>query len=391
MSRPKLDDDLQQMTEYCTYCPKMCRFSCPTAAAEGRETSTPWGMMRLLEMCQDGSVPVDADVARAFYHCTGCRRCQSFCNHDNDVPRALWEARRQSVQMGFLPKSMLPIHDAFQDHATPHGPLDEPARDHLQRAKDEVFDDQGTVAFWPDCSTVAHHPQLIAPIGRLIARATGEPVRLITDDVVDHPPCCGFPLTAAGIATADDCADDLWPAFDGVERIFSDCAALAAWQRDDASWQVDADDHPPIAHIYDLICDHLSELGNPPNPLDGADALLHHSCLVQRQLKAQDQVQTIVDHIFDTTPSAMAYDGDESQCCGGQIAYRRLEPTASKKAATTVLQSLERNPDQQRLLTTSSGCATALNDASGCHGDAGDSPTATLLSWVCEAYDLLAS
>jgi hypothetical protein len=50
MSKLDLGPDLEQMTAYCTYCPKMCRFSCPTAAAESRETVTPWGMMRLLEM-----------------------------------------------------------------------------------------------------------------------------------------------------------------------------------------------------------------------------------------------------------------------------------------------------------------------------------------------------
>ena len=384
MSRPKLDDDLQQMTAYCTYCPKMCRFSCPAAAAEGRETSTPWGMMRLLEMCQDGSISIDDDVAEAFYHCTGCRRCQSFCNHDNDVPRALWEARRQTVQLGFMPSSLIPIHDAFQDHSTPYGPLDDGSQRALDEAGD-VFDDEAPIAFWPDCSTVAHHPELLAPIGRLIALATGESVRLITADDVDHPPCCGFPLTAAGIADPDDCARDLWPAFDGVDQIWSDCPSLTAWQRDDASWSVDGADHPPIAHLYRLLQDALDTLGNPPQPIDGDDALIHHSCLIQRQLQAHPQVQAIVDHIFASPPSAMAYDGDESQCCGGQHHYRLLEPKASKRAAQTVLDGLNRNPDQTRLATTSSRCANALNDAS-CDQDA---PSTTLLQLVCQAYELL--
>ena len=66
-------------TEYCTFCPKLCRFSCPIAEVEHRETVTPWGLMRLLEYARRGTVAGSEETAEIFYHCTGCARCQTMC------------------------------------------------------------------------------------------------------------------------------------------------------------------------------------------------------------------------------------------------------------------------------------------------------------------------
>ena len=375
MSLPDLGADIERMTAYCTYCPKMCRFSCPTADAESRETATPWGMMRLLEMVRDGSVPIDDDVADAFYHCTGCRRCQSYCEHDNDVPRALWKARKWAVDTGFLPEAYQELYRRFEESNTPYGEPD--------AAIDEsIFDAQASVALWPDCSTVANQPALVEALGRLLERLWGRKVRLVQSDDMEHPPCCGFPLTGAGIEDPDSCRDNWWPQLEGVEQVWTDCPALAAWHADDASWSVDGEEGPEMAHIFEFLASKLPQT-EPEQRLDASEVLLHESCYISRQLDGLEDVAAVVEHIAEEPPQKMAYQGAESPCCGGRCHYRQLEPEASKRAAEKIVDAVDRKSGATRLATTSSMCRSAI-------GDTGDSvDTTTVLEMVCRAYDCL--
>ncbi len=369
----KFGADIDRMTAYCTYCPKMCRFSCPTADAESRETATPWGMMRLLELAKDNSVALDHEVADAFYHCTGCRRCQTYCEHDNDVPRALWKARRWSVDSGFLPEAYLDLQQRFDESGTPYG---KPER----RIDDTVFDEQAKIAFWPDCSTVANHPDLVESVGRLLNRLLGSKVQLVRSEEFNHPTCCGFPLTGAGIKTPESCRDDLWPDLDGIDTVYTDCPGLAAWHHDASSWPIaERNTDPEFGHIFELIADKCRTVP-PEKTLQLDDRLLHESCYVTRQIDGSDAVGTILAAIQQNPPQQMAYTGDDSQCCGGRCHYQVLEPEASEHAAEKVLDALDRKPAADTMVTTSSMCRDAMADAGG------DEQVTNLLQLICEAY-----
>lgn len=99
----KLDSSLSAIVETCVFCPKLCRYACPVAEAETRETVTPWGLMTLLDDVRRGLAVLDEATAETWAHCTGCRRCQQVCKHDNDVPRALAHARDRARAMGVGP------------------------------------------------------------------------------------------------------------------------------------------------------------------------------------------------------------------------------------------------------------------------------------------------
>lgn len=375
MTLPDFDPEIDRMTAYCTYCPKMCRFSCPTASAESRETVTPWGMMRLLELVKDGSVAIDHEVADAFYHCTGCRRCQTYCEHDNDVARALWEARRWVVGEGVMPEAYVELREQFDDTGTPY---DAPETDEIDES---AFHESASVAFWPDCSTVRNQPELVGAVGRLLERLLDEKVRLVRSEKFDHPPCCGFPLTGAGLERPDSCREELWPTLKGVELIWTDCPGMAAWDKPESSWS-SPDDGPSVAHIFELLAERLDDI-EPDEKIDFGDRLLHESCYVTRQLEAGDAVASIIDAIREEAPERMAYRGDASPCCGGRCHYRVLEPDAAERAASKVVESLDRHDESERMMTTSSMCRQAMADAED------EDVVTSLLEAVCMAYGTL--
>jgi len=86
-------DALRSPLEICAFCPKLCRFACPVAEAESRETVTPWGLMTHADdLRRAGSAP-GAESAELWSHCTGCDRCRAVCKHQNPVAETLHTLR----------------------------------------------------------------------------------------------------------------------------------------------------------------------------------------------------------------------------------------------------------------------------------------------------------
>jgi Fe-S oxidoreductase len=161
----------------CTYCPKMCRFSCPVSEASGRETVTPWGKMSALKR---GEESPGAEAALA-YACTGCLRCQRYCAHGVDVPEALFPGREGALSRGEAPEG---AKSAVRSFAQREAAL------------------AGLVSGWP-AGPVGFHPGC----GALAARHLAEDARAVLEKLAPgevgaaaagRPPCCGYPLYAAG-------------------------------------------------------------------------------------------------------------------------------------------------------------------------------------------------
>lgn len=78
----------------CTYCPEMCRFSCPTAVVSGNDAVTPCNKMGLLH--KEERWPGRAAAGGPLwpiYDCTGCGRCTDYCVYEMPVAETLFAAR----------------------------------------------------------------------------------------------------------------------------------------------------------------------------------------------------------------------------------------------------------------------------------------------------------
>lgn len=78
----------------CTYCPEMCRFSCPTAVASGNDAVTPSAKNSLLyKESRWPGVATGGGELWPIYDCTGCGRCTEYCVYGVPVAEQLFEAR----------------------------------------------------------------------------------------------------------------------------------------------------------------------------------------------------------------------------------------------------------------------------------------------------------
>ncbi|MFU8802437.1 MAG: (Fe-S)-binding protein [Bradymonadaceae bacterium] len=340
MARKVFGDPVDKMTAYCTYCPKMCRFSCPAAQAEDRETVTPWGMMRLFELVKDDAVEPSQEVAEIFYHCMGCRRCQTWCRHENDVPHAMWEARAWMAEQGFVPPVLEGFAESFLKESFPHkepaAPGETPGE---STTVDEIFDSSSDYFFFPDCETRQHSPDLVLRAGKLLEMVCGKKVRLVTTLDGAGKGCCGFPLLSAGrkeeyLRYRAELEDEL----SGAKVLITDCAAMASLHRKDTSWGFES--ALEVTHLVELLSSTLGRL-EVPHRIDLSDLIFHDSCFTGRQLDLFDATRDVVRALGTGDFEEFPFTREEASCCGGPGHYHLVEPEASERCAETLMDEMD--------------------------------------------------
>lgn len=364
-----LSRSVEKATAFCTYCPKLCRFSCPAAEAENRETVTPWALMRLLEYVRTGDVEMSNEVAEIFYHCIGCRRCQQWCKHDNDVPEAMWAARAMLHEHGFQAEALDGFVDFFLAENSPHRelrPLDD-----LEAA----FDPNSKLIFMPDCETRAHYPELIARAGRLIEAMEGRKARLYTRASNEGHACCGFPLLSAGDRPGyERYRAELEGALADAEFVLTDCAAMAALYEDSSSFGRSGP--LPVLHLVAWLDEVLDDV-DVPNPVPVAGLRLHDSCFVTRQLALGTQTRAVLARLTDGDLEEFTVHGEDAPCCGGASHYHIVAREASERCAADRVEQLEREGGEA-IVCASATCKKAFRRV-------GNDGTLDLLEIACRA------
>ena len=368
---------IERATAYCTYCPKLCRFSCPVAEAERRETVTPWGLMRLLEFTRTGDVELDKEVAETFYHCTGCARCQTWCEHDNDVTAAMWAARARARDEGIVPDALQGFEIEFMRYSAPEQlPTMESA------LVQQCFDQNAAWGYFPDCSTRLQ-PEKVASVGVLLERLLGKKVRLITRLDGEGVGCCGAPLLAAG----DHSSwlrhhASLKRSLENVRVLITDCSSMVAQWREPARWGANLQrELPELKHIIKVFDEKIPE--HPPEArLEQQSSKIFEGCLVSRHLELSDAMRRVLEHLFDSSPDDLHESHDQETCCGAHGLYPKIDPAGSAECAKTLVEQVEREHGEA-LVCGSSQCSRHIREKGG-----DEHFTIDLIEAACLAYEI---
>jgi Fe-S oxidoreductase len=206
--------DLETSLSYCTYCPKLCRHTCPVSNAEARETFVPqtkMATMRRLRLA-DGQKSV-ADT-EPLYACTGCGACGEACRHHIAVGPALFRGREEAERDGRGHPALAGFAARFDAHSRAAA---EELRALVPQARRPA---EAQVAFLPGCE----EPKLAARMLELCERVGAEYVA-----VADGPHACGgYPLLAAGHFDAFRLhAEKFARSLAGYARVVVHCPACA--------------------------------------------------------------------------------------------------------------------------------------------------------------------
>lgn len=372
------DATIEKSSAYCTYCPKLCRFSCPAAEAESRETVTPWGLMRLLKMVNDGAVEPSEEVAETFYHCMGCRRCQTWCLHENDVPYAMWSARESMRELGFLPEPLKGLDREFIEHNSALGEAPE-IQGIYGFEVDDVFDQEASLIFMPDPEMRYFSPKSVVRVGILLEMFHGTKIRLETRRNATGFGDSGFPLLSTGNRSAyEDYRARLEDALAGADLIITDNAQMVAEYRDGGSFGRKGS--LQVVHIIEFLAERV-EMIEPRVDLSDEAIMLHDSCFVGRHLNLYEETRTLLSALCGRSMDEFSTNRANAPCCGAAGEYHRIAPDASERLASQRVEQMRREGGE-KIVCSSAMCTRALNRVSG------EDVAIDVVDLVCRAFEL---
>jgi len=350
---------IEKASDYCTFCPKLCRFACPVAQAEARETVTPWGLMSLLHMVRHGNVELDSEVGEAFFHCTGCLRCQTFCKHENDVADAMLASRRLLVDRGVaIPRVLQGIDLNYEQFGAPHGAVP-PLPDGVA----EAFDPRANVAYVPEATRRANAPDTLASVGRVLEVALGRKVALVED--ID-----GQPLHDSGELlrwTGHGAWSEMWQ--DHLVKSLEDRTLIITESAGFAERWLRATTEPRVVHLAALLIENAAPLAEAARkaatrPLAERTVVYHDACGVGRRLDLYNSPRILVEALLGRPAEDLWLNRAESVCCGAAGAYPTIEPEGAKRAAQVLADAVHEH-GADVVITAEQGCQYHMMASTG--------------------------
>ena len=338
---------IQQASSLCTSCPKLCRFSCPVAVADGRESSTPTAKMTRAHRLAAKTLELTPAAAEPIFRCTGCRIQTGYCKHDIDAADTLEATRSLAYAAGALPPALAakesrlrvdrdPVRSDLLERVTSFGPAPADA-DRLLAG----------------CRSLRDDPQGIRVALSLLER------RRPTGVWDREPVCCGYPLYVLGDRKALTAqARAFAKAARGVRTVVLDpgCAFL-------------------IRRVYPELGVRLkSELSTLPEALDemretlGAPSVepekvaYHDPCHLGRRLGIHEEPRRLL-RWAGAEVVAGADPGTDEGCSGFGGGYPLLDPQGARRIAERRAAELAAS-GAQRIVTACASCQTGLSAAS---------------------------
>ncbi|MEQ9503828.1 MAG: (Fe-S)-binding protein [Deltaproteobacteria bacterium] len=348
-----LDEREDKAIDTCTTCPTLCRWSCPVAEAEARETSSPHRLTILSGLLKTRRATVET-VRTLPYHCSHCHACTQACLHDNDVPLVLSMARQRVVTEGGAPAGVREVCGHFGVSGNPQGTsLEGPVRRIAEAAGAPVHRTAPTV-YLPGCETIASEPDAAVSFLRAASLFGARKVALTPSSSA----CCGLPLFWAGeldgfAGHAARFASQL----QGAEKIVvhdAACGHALKHRYADVGVKVTA----KIEHVSTFLARRLPNHSVRP---DIPKTALLETCGLSRGLGEHDAPRTILAHALGTPPIELgaAATGGPLDCCGAAGLLPLSAPATATAMAEARIEAF-RATGAERLAVSSPRCAAHL-------------------------------
>jgi Fe-S oxidoreductase len=291
--------DLETSLSYCTFCPKLCRHTCPVSNAEAKETFVPQAKMATMRRLRLSPRERNPANTGPLYACTGCGACTEACLHGVAVGPSLFEGRREAEREGRGHPALAGFVERFaarsRKRAVEVRAAVPPARRPLE----------AQVGFMPGCDA----PALGARMTELCDRIGAEYVAVVDGE---HA-CGGYPLLAAGQHDGLRMhAERMARALAGYARVVVHCPACA-WLMQNEYPRLGVPLGAKIEHTVEFLEGFAERL---PIKTRKKEAFYHDPCYLGRHLGLYDPPRRLVGKAVEQVRE-FSRARQEAECSGG--------------------------------------------------------------------------
>jgi Fe-S oxidoreductase len=165
----------------CAMCADMCKYSCPTYLATGRETLSPQKMARLIVYNEKGLLEDEKGFLDLMFQSAMCGACSRHCIYDDyDLRKFIHEARVKAFNSGVIPEDVKKRVEIFRKFGNPDG------------ERELVDKGTGDTGYFISCSSYKDK-DLLKATEKMLSKSGLAIRRFGGGDM-----CCGAPLYYAG-------------------------------------------------------------------------------------------------------------------------------------------------------------------------------------------------
>jgi Fe-S oxidoreductase len=323
--------------EYCTYCPKMCRHTCPVSEATGRETFIPQNKQQRLSQLRKGKQDYTVETTEPLWACTGCRACVNACVHGVEVGPTLFAGRAEAAKRNVVPPELHRYGERFRSRDERLGSS---ARELFPK---ERFATEARVGLWPGCDAIDKGAADVLAQLEVFDRVGAGHVRLVDAQAS----CGGYPLLAAGLVEAFRWhAGRVAQELSRFGTVVMSCSACVHTLRELYPAE-GVSLHAEILHVTEYLAQHVERVPRAPAEPARETVWYHDPCYLARWQKVLEAPRRVLGRVADVKEFAWSH--GETECCGGggvlpktmpqvadAMARRRLDEVARAGGGTVV-------------------------------------------------------
>jgi len=334
----------------CTYCSKLCRFSCPVGEASGNETFTPWGKQSILFEIERQNLPSSEEYLFVPFACLECKRCKIFCEYRVDVSECLRMGRIRAFERKKLPPAIIEKHKNIKER-------EELAKKILERKfpllKQTIHN---KILLMPGCTTALNDLTAIEGAIKLATELAGEDIGLLSSL------CCGLPYLQAGDI------DNFKISALRMQEVIKKSSLIivmdpgCAYTMKKLYRQYEINLNPRIVTLVEFISPYTSYFRKKvqiPQPV-----FYHDPCHLSRDLGITDEPRDILMRIIPSGIKNLFYNREKTLCCGGGGALPETMPEISHAIARKLVE-LYKKSEAASIVTACPTCKSMISRVAG--------------------------
>jgi len=310
--------------DYCTFCPKMCHFSCPVAEAEKDEAVTPWGKQQTARLVDQAVIPLNEESARSAYKCLTCRSSQSFCEHKIIVADSLHEIRERAVASDVAPPEVMAFEQNFRRH---NNPYDTDLQEKVRRfVPESFFSEDKTTLFFPTCHMSALSPSSLSDAMELFEKLRIQEVGVSNNTVQ----CCGYSLWVLGFRKEfEEIAAIQFHSLKKARALVVG-APECSWTFKEIYPKIGLPLPPLIYSLPEYLGGFFRFLPFRARPKTRSRFFYHDACYQGRYLRQYEEPRELLQMVAGFAPEELSWNRAESLCSGAGGGYEVIEPKFSQ-------------------------------------------------------------
>ena len=312
--------ELEKVTS-CAMCANMCKYSCPTYLATGKETITPQKIARLILYKEKELLEDQPGFFEVMFQSAMCGACKVHCIYDNyDLRKFIQIGRSKAFQEGMLPEQTRKRVETFARFGNPHG-----ERQLVQKGT-------GDLGYFVSCSAY-NDQELLKAMDRIVAASREQVHQFGGADI-----CCGAPLYYAGdIEGFKKAAIKMKGEIEKrkLRKVIADCPTCMKMMTE-MYREVGVDLDMEFVHAAEFL-NGLLEEGKIKVKRRNATATYHDPCILANDMGITKAPRDILDALGLEIKEPI-YSGEDTHCCGGlagaRIGNREVADKVSVMRAT---------------------------------------------------------